>query len=545
MKKMGGAQHAKFRSIAIAAVLALTILLIDLSLPLGVAGGMPYVALVVVGWWLERPRYILLLAGIATVLILVGYVYSPEGGILWMGLTNRILALFAIWITATLLARAKMANLAVRSANEWLERRIREHEGAETKLRESEQRLVDAVESISEGFSLYDVDDRLILCNSAYREVLYPGHEDIVVPGARFETIIRTAAESGLVADAVDRVDVWVAERLARHCDASETHLQQRSGGRWIQINERKTTDGGTVAVYMDITERKRSEEALQEAHNTLEQRVHERTTELERQIAERKRTEEALLTAKQQAELANRAKSEFLANMSHELRTPLNAIIGFSDIIQGETFGPVGSPKYLEYVKDINSSGEHLLEVINDILDLSKVEAGKAELQEENVDVSRVLRACITMVKERAEAGGVTLACNTESDLPELYADERKLKQILVNFLSNAVKFTPSGGKVIMRAWSRPGDGYVFQVADTGIGIALENIPKALAPFSQIDSGLNRKYDGTGLGLPLTKALTELHGGSLDLQSEVGVGTTVTARFPAERIVAEAATGT
>jgi signal transduction histidine kinase len=222
---------------------------------------------------------------------------------------------------------------------------------------------------------------------------------------------------------------------------------------------------------------------------------------------------------------------------MSHELRTPLNAVIGFSEMIMGEMVGPVGNQKYTEYAADINASGAHLLALISDILDLAKVEAGKADLHEETVDVSRVLKSCITLVRGRAEEASVEIECHTPSNLPPLYADERKLKQIFINLLSNAIKFTPPGGKITARTWSRPNDGYLLQVADTGIGIALADIPKVLSPFQQIDSDLDRKYQGTGLGLPLTKALAELHGGSLDLQSEIGIGTTVTVRFPAERI--------
>jgi PAS domain S-box-containing protein len=256
--------------------------------------------------------------------------------------------------------------------------------------------------------------------------------------------------------------------------------------------------------------------------------------------ITQSKQAEDDLRMAKEHAELANRTKSEFLANMSHELRTPLNAVIGFSEIIRDEMFGPIGNQKYAEYVTDINASGAHLLAIINDILDLAKVEAGKAELHEESVNVSRVLESCITLVRERANGAGINIESDAPANLPTLFVDERKLKQILINLLSNAIKFTPPGGKITARTWYREHDGYLLQLADTGIGIALVDIPKALNPFQQVDSDLNRKYEGTGLGLPLTKALTELHGGSLDLQSEVGVGTTVTVRFPAERIVSD-----
>jgi PAS domain S-box-containing protein len=256
--------------------------------------------------------------------------------------------------------------------------------------------------------------------------------------------------------------------------------------------------------------------------------------------ISELKRAEHVYIEARESAEMANRSKSEFLANMSHELRTPLNAIIGFSHIMSAELLGPVGSSKYLEYAKDINLSGVHLLELINDILNISKIETGQAELSEERCDVVKAVQSCLTLVNQRADQGNVEIHSNLDENLPEMVLDLRKFKQILTNLLSNAIKFTPPNGSISIKGWSSPGDGCVFQVTDTGIGIALADIPKVLAPFQQIDSAPNRKYEGTGLGLSLSKALVEMHGGSLGLESEIGVGTTVTVRFPRERVVIE-----
>ncbi len=261
--------------------------------------------------------------------------------------------------------------------------------------------------------------------------------------------------------------------------------------------------------------------------------------TVLLRDITERKQVESTILRGKEEAEVANRAKSEFLANMSHELRTPLNAIIGFAEIIMGELLGPVGNEKYRDYAKDINDSGQHLLEIINDILDLSKIETGEVALHEEEIDVPEAVRTCLKLIGERATSAGVELVADFESGTCSiLLADRRILKQILVNLLSNAVKFTPQGGRVTVSAHCDPATGYALTVSDTGIGIAPGDIPKALARFAQIDACLDRRFEGTGLGLPLSKAFIELHGGSLELESEVGVGTAVTIRFPAVRVV-------
>jgi signal transduction histidine kinase len=291
-----------------------------------------------------------------------------------------------------------------------------------------------------------------------------------------------------------------------------------------------------------DITEEKRAREALLANEQALRQRFDELETahrKLEEQGAELSQLADDLKAARDKANAANEAKSQFLANMSHELRTPLNAIIGFAEIMKDEMMGPVGNARYRGYTEDIFRSGSHLLSIINDILDLSKVESGAETLHEDEFAVQTVIQAAVTFVDQRAKKAGVDLASEIGGNLPLLRADERKVKQVLVNLLTNAVKFTPRGGKVTIKAWCREDSGFVFQVADTGIGIAPEDIPKAMSPFGQVDSGLSRKYEGTGLGLPLSKSFVELHGGLFDLQSQVGSGTTVTLRFPAARTVA------
>jgi signal transduction histidine kinase len=234
---------------------------------------------------------------------------------------------------------------------------------------------------------------------------------------------------------------------------------------------------------------------------------------------------DEGLRAARRQAETANRAKTEFLANVSHELRTPLNAILGFSQIMKGELLGPLGNAQYRAYADDICESGTHLLQVINDILDISKVEVGRLELREEDVRVGRVVEQSVRLVGERAQDAGLRVTVDVDPNLPGLYADERLVKQCLINLLSNAVKFTAKGGEITMRGFLEPDGPLAIAVADTGIGIAEEDIPRVLAPFNQVDASLSRKYEGTGLGLPLVNSFVQMHGGSLGIKSELGVG--------------------
>ena len=246
----------------------------------------------------------------------------------------------------------------------------------------------------------------------------------------------------------------------------------------------------------------------------------------------------EALREAKQAAESASRSKSEFLANMSHELRTPLNAIIGFADIIQKEMFGPMNVAQYKEYAGDIATSGGNLLAIINDILDMSKIEAGRLDLRDDDVDVATVVASCLRLIVPRAEEAGVAVDGPILPALPRLRADELRIKQILLNLLSNAVKFTPPSGRVAVTAGLLPEGQFEIAVSDTGIGMSSEQIEIALEPFRQVDNSLARRSQGTGLGLPLVKAFTELHGGRMRIHSVPGLGTTVAIRLPVGRVI-------
>jgi two-component system cell cycle sensor histidine kinase PleC len=267
--------------------------------------------------------------------------------------------------------------------------------------------------------------------------------------------------------------------------------------------------------------------------------------------VVERNLTEMALLAAKQEsdraadaarlallnAESANRSKTEFLANMSHELRTPLNAIIGFSDVIQNEIMGRIeDTPKYIDYARDIGEAGSHLLSVINDILDIAKIEAGQLDLREDAFDVGDALDACITMLSNRAEDADVQLICEDGQPQVTIWGDEKKFKQIVLNLLSNAIKFTPKSGHVTLSTGIGSDGDFVLTVSDTGVGIAKADLEEALAPFSRVHNPQQRLHEGTGLGLPISRALAELHGGTLEIESSAGLGTTVTVRLPAER---------
>ncbi len=403
---------------------------------------------------------------------------------------------------------------------------------------EAQQELQDSRSALAEAQALAKIgnwhwsipENRLISCSPEYARIHGVGPDEIhALMEEQLEKVIHPG-DRERVAAAFERFD-------EAGCDFEIEYRIVRPDGEIRHVLELgrvvKDADGRATAqrgVVQDITERQRAEENVRRARDDLELRVEERTREL-------KQRESALLLAKEQAEIANRAKSEFLANMSHELRTPLSAIIGFAEILLDERLRPDEPAQAEDYVKDIHNSGQHLLNLINDILDLSKIEAGVARLNEAEIDLHCTVASCLRLMAPRAMTGELEMTSDLPAPpLPLLFADPRMLKQILTNLLSNAVKFTPPGGRITVSAWLDRAGGYVLQIADSGIGIAAEDIPKAFARFEQIEGRHNRRFEGTGLGLPLVKALIELHGGRLRLESEVGIGTTVQVHFPESR---------
>ena len=401
---------------------------------------------------------------------------------------------------------------------------ITEQKSLAEKTVEADLRLRDAIETIPEAFVLWDASNRLVLCNSHFQR-LHKLPDTAVIPGTSYETVIE-----------VGRMPQVRTRQHETHALApgARTFEAQLDNGSWLHISERRTKDGGYVSVGTDITRIKEHEQKLVENDLRLRATVSDlrrSQSALEQQALELADLAEKYSQEKVRAEEANQAKSKFLANMSHELRTPLNAIIGFSEIMESGMFGALGSEKYQEYCHDILTSGHYLLEVINDILDMSKIEAGRMKLDMEQLDLSTTLAESLRVVSGRAQDKNLELDADIESTI-SVVADRRATKQILVNLLSNAVKFTQEGGKVVVRS-QLLSDRIVLLIADTGIGIAPQSLKRLGRPFEQVESQLTKTYHGSGLGLAIARSLTELHGGSMKLRSRLGNGTVVRVVLP------------
>jgi two-component system, cell cycle sensor histidine kinase PleC len=381
----------------------------------------------------------------------------------------------------------------------------------------ADMRLRDAIETIPEAFVVWDADNRLVLCNSNFQE-LHNLPDEAIMVGASYESVVEAGRKPVVRSKAISG---------GPNIPGARTFEAQLEDGRWLHISERRTKDGGYVSVGTDITALKRHEEKLVDSEKRLMATVADVRASQQRlgELAEKYAAE------KTRAEEANQTKSKFLANMSHELRTPLNAIIGFSEIMESGMFGPLGAEKYHEYCTDIRSSGEYLLDVINDILDMAKIEAGRIRLDFEELDLDSLLAESIRVVSARAQDKQLELVARISPELG-LRADRRALKQIMLNLLSNAVKFTPAGGRVTVRG--RAADGcIVLAIADTGIGITKEALARLGRPFEQVESQLTKSHHGSGLGLAIAKSLVELHGGRMRIRSTPGKGSLVVVRMP------------
>jgi two-component system cell cycle sensor histidine kinase PleC len=341
--------------------------------------------------------------------------------------------------------------------------------------RSAQSRLADALEGAQGGIALLGPDGRVLTANSRIRE-FFPAWRNAFAAGGP------VLAEIG--------------EALAH-----PTGEMRLADGRWIRLAHSPSNEGGMVLLATDISCLKEREAALREARD--------------------------------EAEAANRAKTDFLSNMSHELRTPLSAVIGFSEMIVKETFGPVGQPRYREFADDILHAGRHLMDVLSDILDIAKASSGTIVLRKRAIRPEAVMRAAVRMLHEKARDADLTLETDIGERLPTIEADPVRLRQVLLNLLSNAIKFTPAGGTISAEVCRHP-EGVMLRVRDTGSGMAQADIPRALLPFVQVDTSLARRHGGTGLGLPLTKIFVELHGGRLELESRLNVGTTASVVLPA-----------
>lgn len=388
---------------------------------------------------------------------------------------------------------------------------------------EADQRLADAIECTSEAFVLWDKHDRLVMCNTHFQQA-YQLPDHVLVPGTE-RAVVHAAAAKPVIERRVADPD------RGNHSQTTEVQLADE---RWLQINERRTRDGGLVSVGTDITLLKRHQVRLRESERRLMATIGDLSASritLERQKAELSVANSNYQAEKDRAEAANRAKSEFLANMSHELRTPLNAILGFSEILQNQMFGPLGSEKYHEYSRDIFESGKHLLNVINDILDMSKIEAGHMRISRERIDLAPLIEETLRFTTIPAEQKNIHVVQQISSGLT-MFADRRAMKQVLLNLLSNAVKFTNEGGRISLRARKVRG-AVTLTIADSGIGIPKGALQKIGQPFEQVQSQYAKSKGGSGLGLAISRSLTRLHGGTMKIHSAENVGTIISVRIP------------
>jgi two-component system cell cycle sensor histidine kinase PleC len=394
----------------------------------------------------------------------------------------------------------------------------------EERTAKADMRLRDAIETISEAFVVWDSDNRLVMCNSKFQR-FYDLPNEAVMPGTRYATVM----EHGTPPVIQSQIPLAAPQPLG-----ARTFEAQLGDGRWLQIDERRTKDGGYVSVGTDITALKRNEEQLMESERRLMHSVvdlRKSRQELETQAQVLAELAEKYLEQKACAENANRAKSDFLANMGHELRTPLNAILGFSEIMMMESYGHMGSPIYQEYCKDIHESGQYLLNVIADVLEMSQLEAGRVCLEKAEFMFGEAVNAAVTSVAHFAKASNIRIETDIDTQTL-LFADRTALEKILTILLNNSVKYTQADGTVTVRARTIQGALNIY-VEDTGVGITPEAIARLGRPFEQSEKILRDGMRGSGLGLAIAQSLVDLHGGTMRIKSKPGIGTLVLVHLP------------
>jgi PAS domain S-box-containing protein len=373
---------------------------------------------------------------------------------------------------------------------------------------EFRQRFLQTIESPNDGIAFWDRDDRLVICNQEYRR-LSGAAGRVLVSGVSYEHYLRESVRLAEIDQAIGDEEAWIAQRLARHRKQTEP-IELKRRGRWLLVREQATADAGLLIVATDITSLKLREDELRQA--------------------------------KSEAESSSRAKSEFLARMSHELRTPLNAIMGFAEIIRDRMFGPTAMDRYVGYANDIHNSAKHLLELIADILDMSRIEAGQYRHKEEETDLNLVVASCVSMMAKTAADARIVLINAMPETMPRIVADPRALKQVFLNLISNGIKFTPAGGVVTVTGRWEEDRSVVATVTDTGVGMAEQELVRIFEPFRQSDASRRGAVGGTGLGLAISKSIVDLHGGTIAIESTPGKGTRVTLVLPASRVVPTAA---
>lgn len=430
------------------------------------------------------------------------------GDIMWPSFTGMGVGLLAAaGIACTILGLYRFIDKVRRSAN-------------------TAELLRSALDTSSDGVWLYDKNEKIVFTNDRYHEINPNVPSKNEITKYTMEELLRLnheqkAPEAG--SDPEVHIQALLTERRSGNEIFKET---ARPDGTVYLIRAKPTPDDGLLVMQTDITvlknverELRKAKEAVDAANLDLDRNVQERTRELRNALA--------------QAEMASRSKTDFLANMSHELRTPLNAIIGFSDMFRNSVFGPLGNKNYTEYAEHIHDSGTHLLRLIHDILDVAQVEAGQLSIEPMKISVGETFNDCISMIGPRAQAKNLELTFAIDSDTPSVFADDLRLKQILLNLTGNAIKFTPEGGKIEVTASATADSGVSIRVRDTGVGMTDEQVETALERFGQARNNYMLSQDGVGLGLVICSSFMELHGGSLNIDSAPGVGTAVTVTFP------------